>query len=105
MAGTTGTVDRTESLRRSGNRPGAATAVRVLSPVALPDGLTERDGGVLALMADGLANAEIAGRLFVSEATVRTHVDRTFAKTTFAKTNSRDRAQATAYAHRRGLAP
>jgi DNA-binding NarL/FixJ family response regulator len=68
-------------------------------PAALPDGLTEREAEVLALIAAGLSNTEIAGRLFVAEATVKTHVNRIFAKT-----GSRDRAQATVYAHRHGLA-
>jgi DNA-binding NarL/FixJ family response regulator len=66
---------------------------------ALPDGLTEREAEVLQLIAAGLSNSEIATQLFVSEATVKTHVNRIFAKTA-----SRDRAQAVAYAHRRRLA-
>jgi DNA-binding NarL/FixJ family response regulator len=66
---------------------------------ALPDGLTEREAEVLRLIATGLSNTEIATRLFVSEATVKTHVNRIFAKT-----GSRDRAQAIAYAHRHRLA-
>ncbi|MGH9171291.1 MAG: response regulator [Acidimicrobiales bacterium] len=68
-------------------------------PIEPPDGLTERELEVLALIAEGLSNTEIAGRLFVAEATVKTHVNRIFAKT-----HSRDRAQATGYAHRNGLA-
>ena len=65
----------------------------------LPDGLTERESEVLALIGAGLSNGEIAERLFVAETTVKTHVNRIFAKT-----QSRDRAQAAAYAHRHGLA-
>ncbi len=53
---------------------------------------------MLALIAAGLSNTEIAERLFVAEATVKTHVNRIFAKTA-----SRDRAQAAVYAHRHGL--
>ena len=64
----------------------------------LPDGLTEREAEVLRLIAAGRSNAEIGRELFVSEATVKTHVNRIFAKT-----GSRDRPQAIAYAHRRGL--
>jgi DNA-binding NarL/FixJ family response regulator len=71
-------------------------AAAAASPAAPPpDGLTRRELEVLALIAEGLSNREIASRLFVSEATVKTHVNRVFAKT-----GSRDRAQAVAYAHR-----
>lgn len=65
---------------------------------ALPDGLTVREAEVLALVGRGQSNSEIAASLFVSEATVKTHINRIFAKT-----QSRDRAQAVAYAHRHGL--
>ncbi|MFJ2348003.1 response regulator [Streptomyces antimycoticus] len=64
----------------------------------LPAGLTAREAEVLICMAKGLSNREIARSLFVSEATVKTHVNRVFAKT-----GSRDRGQAIAYAHRHGL--
>jgi DNA-binding NarL/FixJ family response regulator len=67
-------------------------------PQALPDGLTEREVEVLSLIASGLSNHEIAERLYVAETTVKTHVNRIFAKT-----GSRDRAQAAVYAHRHGL--
>ena len=65
---------------------------------ALPDGLTVREAEVLAFIGRGMSNAEIAATLFVSEATVKTHVNHIFAKT-----QSRDRAQAVAYAHKHGL--
>ena len=76
-----------------------ATTAAGGAPVQLPDGLTQREVEVLELMAGGLSNAEISRRLYVGEATVKTHVNHIFAKT-----HSRDRAQAIAYAHRHGLA-
>ncbi len=65
----------------------------------LPDGLTPREAEVLQLIAAGLSNQEISRRLFVSEATVKTHINNLFSKT-----GVRDRAQAVVYAHRHGLA-
>ncbi len=65
----------------------------------LPAGLTTREAEVLTLLAAGLSNAEIAQRLFVSNATVKTHINRIFAKT-----GARDRAQAVRYAYQAGLA-
>jgi DNA-binding NarL/FixJ family response regulator len=64
----------------------------------LPDGLTRREAEVLTLIAQGRSNAEIAGDLFISEATVKTHINNLFAKA-----NLRDRAQAVTYAYRNGL--
>ncbi len=64
----------------------------------LPDGLTDREAEVLALIARGRSNGEIAAELYVAEATVKTHVNRILAKT-----HTRDRTQAAAYAHEHGL--
>ncbi|MFE0652390.1 response regulator [Streptomyces sp. NPDC059534] len=62
------------------------------------DGLTERETEVLVLVADGLSNREIADRLRISTATVKTHINNLFAKT-----GVRDRAQAVRYAYQHGL--
>jgi DNA-binding NarL/FixJ family response regulator len=63
-----------------------------------PDDLTPREAEVLAHIAVGLSNAEIAAALFVSEATVKTHVNHIFTKT-----GLRDRAQLVGYAFRHGI--
>jgi DNA-binding NarL/FixJ family response regulator len=62
------------------------------------DQLTDREREVLALVAEGLNNEEIAGRLVISPATARTHVSRILMKT-----HARDRAQLVVLAYRSGL--
>jgi DNA-binding NarL/FixJ family response regulator len=79
-------------------------ATRSARPVAppvkdLPDGLTPREGEVLALLAQGYTNREIAAALFVSAHTVKTHVRRIFYKT-----GSATRTHAVRYAEEHGLA-
>jgi DNA-binding NarL/FixJ family response regulator len=79
----------------------AARAPAISEPAdSTSDGdLTPREADVLRLIAAGQSNREIARTLFVSEATVKTHVNRIFAKT-----GSRDRSQALRYAYAHGYA-
>jgi DNA-binding NarL/FixJ family response regulator len=80
-----------------------SAAARAPATGGLPDrsrgngDLTPREADVLRLIAAGQSNREIARALFVSEATVKTHVNRIFAKT-----GSRDRSQALRYAYTHG---
>ncbi|MFF3308448.1 response regulator [Streptomyces sp. NPDC002952] len=67
-------------------------------PPEASDGLTAREVEVLVLIAEGLANQEIARKLHVSTATVKTHINNLFAKA-----GLKDRAQAVRYAYGKGL--
>lgn len=76
---------------------------RLVEAVRPPEGpatLTPRETDVLRLIAAGRSNVEIAQRLYITQATVKTHINNLFAKT-----GVRDRAQAVTYAFRHGLAP
>ena len=77
----------------------AAVRAPASQPDHDPDELTPRESDVLRLIAQGKSNREIARALYVSEATVKTHVNRIFAKT-----GSRDRTQAIRYAYTHGYA-
>jgi DNA-binding NarL/FixJ family response regulator len=60
--------------------------------------LSERELGVVRMVAQGLSNAEIAARLYLSEATVKSHIARTLAKL-----DLRDRVQIAVYAYEHGI--
>ncbi len=68
------------------------------APAAQLSELTDREREVMALVAEGLTNAEIAERLFMSPATARTHVSRILLKL-----NARDRTQLVVMAYESGL--
>ena|SRR5438270_567109 len=85
-----------------------AVAARVLAayraaraskrPLEPPESLSDREVEVLRLVASGMNNSEIAQELFISEATVKTHITHIFTKL-----GLRDRAAAIVYAFDRGL--
>jgi DNA-binding NarL/FixJ family response regulator len=78
----------------------AEFATRARTPVAAPahEGLTDREREVVALVAEGLSNDEIAARLVMSAATAKTHVSRSMIKL-----GARDRAQLVVLAYESGL--
>jgi len=75
-------------------------ATRAKDPAGLPDLglLTDREREVVGLVAEGLTNEEIAGRLIMSAATAKTHVSRAMIKL-----GARDRAQLVVWAYETGL--
>jgi DNA-binding NarL/FixJ family response regulator len=68
--------------------------------LALAAQLTEREAEVLRALAEGLSNAEIARRIWISPETVKTHI-----KSILAKLEVRDRTQAVVWAYRTGFVP
>jgi DNA-binding NarL/FixJ family response regulator len=80
-----------------------AAAARPAGPVRpaernLPDGLTQREAEILCMIARGMTNPDIAAELFISAHTIKSHINRIFAKT-----GSADRAAAIRYAREHDL--
>jgi DNA-binding NarL/FixJ family response regulator len=75
-----------------------ATRTREVRPSPALDVLTDREREVMALVAEGLTNDEIAERLYVSPMTAKTHVSRAMVKL-----GARDRAQLVVFAYESGL--
>jgi DNA-binding NarL/FixJ family response regulator len=78
--------------------PSAPSAPTAPPEAPLPDDLTPREADVLRGIAAGQSNAEIAEALFISEATVKSHINHLFAKI-----HARNRAEAVRYAYDHGL--
>ena len=74
-------------------RSAPPSEARPALPEMLPDGLTRREAEILAMMARGMTNPDIAAELYLSTHTVKSHINRIFAKT-----GSADRAAAVRYA-------
>ena len=82
---------RGDQQRRQGEQPGAADG-------GTAGALSERERGVVLLVAAGLSNAEIASRLYLSEATIKSHITRILARL-----GLRDRVQIAVYAYGQGI--
>ncbi len=87
------------SLLRAASPPVSTAPPVTPTPASLPDDLTPREADVLRAIARGQTNAEIATELYISEVTVKSHINHLFAKT-----GSRSRAEAVRYAYDHGLA-
>lgn len=81
-----------------GDRPNGQAVAEALSDGVPREALTARETEVLYAVAEGLSNAEIADKFFLSEATVKTHVRRILTKLQL-----RDRVQAVVYVYQSGL--
>ncbi|MDI9891452.1 response regulator [Microbacterium sp. IEGM 1404] len=91
-------VTRRVISRFAGHGGDVAAPSPAVEPLVLAEPLTDREAEVLRLVAEALSNAEIAARLFIGEATVKTHVSNVLQKL-----GARDRVQAVVLAHRHGL--
>jgi DNA-binding NarL/FixJ family response regulator len=81
------------ALLAAATRHAPAQPVPPALPAVLPDGLTRREAEILSMMARGMTNPNIAAELYLSNHTIKSHINRIFAKT-----GSTDRAAAVRYA-------
>jgi DNA-binding NarL/FixJ family response regulator len=87
------------TLVAAATRPAGPDQAPPALPEVLPDGLTRREAEILAMIARGRSNSDIASDLYLSAHTVKSHINRIYAKT-----GSPDRAAAARYAHQHHLA-
>jgi DNA-binding NarL/FixJ family response regulator len=79
------------ALVAAASRPDRPTGPKL--PAQLPDGLTQREAEILCMIAQGKSNPDIAAQLYLSSYTIKSHINRIFAKT-----RSSDRNAAIRYA-------